>query len=219
MPHRRHARQSAVDRGAAERRSDTLDGQHDGMRGRADPPDMEIMNARVAGAFDPVADLARQLGIGGIEQYRGSLPHQPDRPVGDHDGTEQAERATVDTLLESEAQVMITGFNIASEGAQVLLKRVKMTPLKRVQEALFKVTSLLTCGHPGVVGWLPLPGWVFGTEPQSCGGPVEVGFRLPSDTTTEADFDKLVISLKTLKAVSDNLSPSLVGSGFTFTTI
>jgi hypothetical protein len=115
---------------------------------------------------------------------------------------------------------MITGFNIASEGAQVLLKRVKMTPLKRVQELLIKVTSALTCGHPGVVGWMPLPGWVLGTEPQSCGGPVEVGFRMPSDMPRrEADFDKLVISLKTLKAVSDNLSPSLVESGFTFTRI
>jgi hypothetical protein len=157
-------------------------------------------------------------------QIPSASPWHPERPtlvldLWKYDGTDQAEQATVDTLLESEAQVMITGFNITSEGAQVLLKRVKMTPLKRMQELLFKVTSLLTCGHPGVVGWLPLPGWVFGTEPQSCGGPVEVGFRIPSDTTTEADFDKLVISLKKLKVVSDNQSPSLVESGFTFTRI
>jgi hypothetical protein len=76
---------------------------------------------------------------------------------------------------------------------------------------------VLTCGHPGVVGWLPLPGWVLGTEPQSCGGPVEVGFRLPSDTTTEADLDKLATSsFPSLKVAVENPSPSLVKSGLSF---
>ena len=127
--------------------------------------------------------------------------------LSEYDGTEQAELATVDKLIGSPAQVVVRGMDIATEGAQVLLKRAQMTAAKRVQEFLFTATS-------GLAQYVPLPVvGQLGTEAQRCGGPVEVDFRLPPNVLTAETGDALetvVNPLKKLANVGGSLSQSLV---------
>ena len=65
-------------------------GENGGVGVRSDPPDVEICDPGVAGAFDLFADLLNEVWIGCVEQDARRIPHQAPRPAGDDDGADNA---------------------------------------------------------------------------------------------------------------------------------